>query len=156
MASQFDRGDWGIVFEGSNSAPLPTYTDIRGHEQTAVHLDTGVEVVMDPVILSAYFHVGAASRFTLQVDISLSGTMSVDLDLGLKGEVNGGSAFAKLSTFRNDTSTEAATHNFTAAGSYILQTSDLGAVAAGLIAATLNGIADGGVVTVVVRLRVEP
>lgn len=155
MSNPIDRLDGGIVFYavGVGVTP-PTYVDINGQTQTAIVL-SGSAQQMPPGVASAYFHVGAEARFTLQVDVvSTAGT---EIDLGLVGHFDADptAPMGALATFRNDNQKLLAVHPFTTSGRYILQTANLGAVVEGAIQALGVAGGEGIVGSVVVRLRVE-
>lgn len=149
-----DRYDSGVVFYAVGSGPAPTYVDINGQTQTAIVL-TGAMQQMPPGVLSAYFHVGAEARFTLQVDVVAN--FGTELDLGLVGhfDANPTAPMGQLATFRNDNQKLLAVHPFTASGRYILQTANLGGVVEGAIQALGVAGGEGIAGSVIVRLRVE-
>lgn len=150
MANPIDRGDFGIVFYASTDSPEPTYTDVMGQERTAIALSGSLQK-MTTSIESAYFHVGGVARYTLQVDIEVDGS---SVELGLLGHFNADptAAFGELATYRNDDQSTKSLHTFTAAGRYILQTANLGAIVEDCLQARL---ASGSNASVIVRLRVE-
>lgn len=147
-----DRYDYGIVFYGVNGGTLPTYVDARGQTRRAIDLSVAGYHQMPVDYTSAYFTVGGARRYTLQVDIArIGGTFTV----GLLGHFDSDPAadFGALATFRNDNQSTLALHPFAANGRYILQTANLGAVVQGAIKAQFAGSVDPA--SIIVRLRVE-
>lgn len=155
MSNPIDRYDNGIVFYAVGTlTPPPTYVDVNGQVQAAIVL-TGSMQQMPPAVPSAYFHVGAESRFTLQVDVLVSGGTGITLGLVGHFDSNPTAPMGVLSTFRNDNQALLAVHPLTVSGRYILQTANLGAVVEGAIQAL--GISGGEGIdgSVIVRLRVE-
>ena len=159
MSSEFnfDNGNYGIIFYGSSDNYAATYVDILGVTRPIQQLTSGVATVMDPSIASAYFHVGSASRFDLQVEIKFFGTASADLGLiGKFAEANtlsGLDDYAQLVTFLNATKTPNAVHTFSSSGKYMLQTANLAGMPTGAIRVTPT-LAPEGTANIVVRLRV--
>jgi hypothetical protein len=120
-----DRNDYGIVFYGT-ALGGDSYVDILGKTRQAVQLQSGTEVFMDQAIESAYFHVGNATSFSLEVQVQLHSGDS--LVLALHGELEDGavdSSSPVLQTMRNDTGVAGGTQTFSAAGNVMLQTSNL-------------------------------
>lgn len=152
MANPIDRGDGGIVFYGTTNPTPPTYVDINGQTQTAVVLSGSMQR-MSPSVDSAYFHVGGAGRFTLQVDVVSEEGLHVELGLVGHFDADPTASFGELATFRNDTQQTRGVHNFNASGRYILQTGNLGSIVEGAVHARLED--DEGDGEVIVRLRVE-
>ena len=154
MSNPLDRYDQGIVFYGAKASSLPTYTDFLGVTRTAVLLVNGTAVKMAAEVESAFFHVGAASRYTFQVDVRTESEVTVDLGLEGHFDVDPTAQFGKLATFRNDDLQTKAVHTFSTTGRYILQTANVGTMAEAALAATLHGT-PGDIVSIIVRLRVE-
>jgi len=155
--TRFDRNDYGIVFYGSSDNYAATYVDYLGQTRSIQQLSTGVATVMDAAIESAYFHVGSASKFDLQVELLLTGTATVDV--GLIGKFNDANTlamsdtFTQLVTFLNSTKTPNAVHTLSTSGKYMLQTANLAGMPTGAIRVTPT-IAVESSVNIVVRLRV--
>lgn len=147
-----DRYNYGIVYYGVNGGTLPTYLDARGVTRTAIDMSSGAYLTMPDTYVSAYFAVGGARRYTLQVDIvRTAGTFTA----GLLGhfDQDPSAAFGELATFRNDNQATLSLHPFVATGRYILQTANLGAIVEGCMQARFVGSVDPA--SIVVALRVE-
>ena len=86
LATPPDRNDYGVVFAGAINLTPGTYTDVNGNLQPQAALIDGgaTEVFMDPAILTAYFHVGEAQRYSLQVEVTISGTVELDIFVAYK------------------------------------------------------------------------
>ncbi len=146
-----DRYDFGIVFRGTTDTP-GTYVDINGQTQREAQLQNGVEVYMAQSIASAYFHIGGVGRATFQVDID-GGGQNFDVALHGHNDLDPAQPFGAIASFRNDTQSNLAVHNFAASGRYMLQTPDFSSVPEGAVSVTSHGAGDAARVTV--RLRVE-
>ncbi len=154
---RFDRNDYGIVFYAS-ATNTGTYVDYLGQTRDILQLpnNTPDPIMMDAAIESAYFHVGAASTFDLQVEVKLSGGATVDL--GLVGKfadantLSGLEEFCELITEINTTGLGQAIHSFAADAKVVLQTSNLSGITTGAIRITPTF--DDETCDVVVRLRV--
>lgn len=154
----FDRGNYGIIFYGSTTVPLPTYVDVLGQTRTALLLTDAVANMMSSAISSAYVNVGSASEFDIQVEVDVHGGSSCDLSLvAQSGEASTLSVpdFTPVATFRNDVSPviTKAVHTFSATGKTLLQTANLAGTTVGAISVTPDF--NGEDIDVVVKLRVK-
>ncbi len=157
LATPPDRNDYGVVFYGVLNLTPGTYTDVNGNSQDQVALVDGgtTEVFMDPAAITAYFHVGEAQRYSLQVEVIISGTVTVDLFL--HGELNSttiNTSSPILSTYRNDTVTTAASQSYTATLKSMLQTANLSASFTGAIGVKCTTAGPEPTARVIVYLRV--
>ncbi len=158
VVQAFEGNDYGIVFYGSRNNYSGTYVDVWGQTRQIEQLTTTVTTMMDAAIASAYFHVGSASVFDLQVEVKLSAATT--LDIGLVGKFNepailtGLDDWSELITEINTTGVGLAVHTLTASGRYMLQTGNLAGVSTGAIrvTGTFGDVAD---FDVIVRLRVQ-
>lgn len=154
----FDRGNYGIIFYGSSTEPLPTYVDVLGQTRTAMLLTDSVANMMSTLISSAYPHVGSASAFDLQVEVDVHGGSSCELSLvAQSGEPSTLPVpdFTPVATFRNDVDPviTKAVHEFAETGKTILQTANLTGTTVAAISVTPDF--NGEDIDIVVKLRVQ-
>ena len=150
---RFDWNDFGIIFRGSTS-PGQTYVDIWGKEREAVLLTPGAELFMDAAIESAVFHVGAASRFSLECSADVSGGDT--MEVRLHGELANAAVDETspvLQTARNDTGISAGVQTIAESSRVILQTANLSSITNAAIGITYEGSEIEGT-DITIRLRV--
>lgn len=120
----------GTIYD-KNGNGLGTYVDIAGVTQDIGTLTTAYTeqvTVPAPGGLVDYSHpfVGIRDAISMSVDIGLSAATSIQMKL--QGRYDASAAWADIQLVRQDTGVVGAVVNFTAAGTYLVQTASILAV----------------------------